>query len=196
MEAYKTPIDTLAVYPVYERWFSKPTWSLGEAAAITVGLGPETVLEERGAFLDGIPKRYSADDDIHVELDSYSMWFGDLYENLEERIEWFKSSYCASDFLLPVNKDRIGFEPWAVIQWCFDNALPLHFTLNDFIEKKGFSFRFSNNSDILGRYEYYAKQEVWRLNYAACMIIGVSPEVGKEYLKVRENLNRHNSLHY
>lgn len=191
MEAYRTPIDTLAVYPDYEWWFSKPTWSLGEAAAITIGLNPETVLEERGAFLDGIPKRYSADDDINGDLDSYSIRFGDLYENLEERIEWFMSFYYASDFLLPVNKDRIGFEPWAVIQWCFDNALPFHFTLKDFIEIKGFDFRLSKNSDMLASYRTYVKKDTWSLSVAARLIIGVHPEAGREYLVKRKNYNRH-----
>lgn len=184
MTEYKEPIDTLALYPIYEDWFLKETWSLLEAAAITLGINPSYFIEANDELFNNELRHYHEEDELQYDIVLYSMFFGDLYENLQDRIDWFKGHYMASEFILPIknSKGNVGYKPNHIIQWCVDNAISLHFTLVDFLKDKGFNFRLSDNCLIFNEYKEFAKKEIWNLSSAACLIIGISPHANKTYL--------------
>ena len=192
---YQTPKDVMAVYPDYEMWFSKDTWTMAEAAALTVGLCPNLILEA-SSFLQLNIKILDKDDGLCGDLDTYSAEFGDWQENLQERYNAFSNAYCAGDFLLPTKKQVFGYEPLGILQWCYDEALPFHFKLSEFMAQNGICLTFSANSHMLYQYNNYCKKDRWSLTVGARLILGLDPEGGRLYLESRKNYNRHIDPNY
>lgn len=186
----------------FDEWFSKPSWDSWEASAILAGLNPLVVTDPNTKLaydFDCLAHpiteqlwRYT--EDVHL----------DWHELVQTNFEDFRCHYAASmlDEIIynPDNEelfyDSVRFRPMDLIQWCVDHHVSLHYSLKEYLQKIGYDFRFSENSEILFDYKIYGRQDIWRMPIAARMVLGHGPNALTKGLKARRNIARNYEPNY
>lgn len=152
--ANKTKNHTSSPLADFGFWFSKDRWTLKEAATLVVGLNPDVVLKpEIRTMYDNSDMADDAKYQIWHPLWRYSeQSAGTWHEILDRSWRDIEGSYCASE-MGDIVDDHLTVKPMDFIQWCVDDNTVMHYRLTDYLQGKGYDFRFSPNSRMLNDIE-------------------------------------------